>query len=120
MATLTVNGTMLPEPSKKTNGIQMIGDSKRSANGTMNMQYIANKRKYTIQWGTMTPSQLQNMVSIIKSTTPQFTLTILDSSISGGSYTGIFYAGDVAWDDIKIDAYGNITFQNVKADLIES
>jgi len=98
----------------------MIGDSKRNAAGTMNMQYIANKRKYTVEWGTMTAAQLYAMISLIKSSTPQFSATILDPGASGGSYTGNFYAGDITWVDVKIDAYQNVTFQQIKCDIIES
>ena len=119
MSTLTVNGTALPEPQKITNNLYMIGDSKRNAAGTMNLQYIANKRKYDIQWGTMTAAQMYSMISILKSSTPQFSATILDPGAAGGSYTGQFYAGDLAYEDVKIDAYGNVTFINIKTGLIE-
>ena len=117
--TLTVNGSALPEPTKLTNNLFMIGDSKRNAAGTMNMQYIANKRTYNVQWGTMTVAQLYSLISLIKSTTPQFTCTVLDPGAAGGSYTGQFYAGDLAYEDVKIDAYGNVTFQTIKCDIIE-
>ena len=119
MATITVNNTVLPEPSKITNNLYMIGDSKRNAIGTMNLQYIANKRKYNVQWGTMTAAELYSLISLIKTSTPQFTLTILDPGVSGGSYTGSFYAGDLAYDDVKIDAYSKVTFNTIKVDLIE-
>ena len=117
--TLIVNGSALPEAQKITNNLYMIGDSKRNAAGTMNLQYIANKRKYDIQWGTMTATDLYNLISLIKSTTPQFTLTILDPGVSGGSYIGQFYAGDLAYDDVKIDSYGNVTFNNITVSFIE-
>lgn len=120
MATLTVNGTVLPEPSKITNNLYMIGDSKRNAAGTMNLQYIANKRKYNVEWGTMTAAQLYSLISLIKSSTPQFSATILDPAVSGGSYTGAFYAGDLAYTDVKIDAYSIVTFTTIKVDFIES
>ena len=97
----------------------MIGDSKRNAAGVMNMQYIANKRKYTVEWATMTAAQLQSMINLIKSSTPQFSATILDPGVSGGGYTGQFYAGDITYDDVKIDAYQNVTFQQIKCDIIE-
>ena len=119
MATLTVNGTALPEPNKLTNNLYMIGDSKRNAAGTMNLQFIANKRKYNAQWGTMTAAQLYSMMSTLKSSTPQFTAVILDPGASGGSYTGQFYAGDIAYEDVKIDTFQNVTFINIKCDLIE-
>lgn len=119
MATITVNGTALPEPQKLTNNLFMIGDSKRNALGTMNLQYIANKRTYNAQWGTMSAAQLYTMISLIKSSTPQFTAVILDPGVEGGSYTGQFYAGDLAYDDVKIDAYGNVTFNNIKCSIIE-
>ncbi|WP_088225612.1 DUF6711 family protein [Desulfosporosinus sp. FKB] len=119
MATLIVNGTDLPEPQKITNNLYMIGDSKRNAAGTMNMQYIANKRKYDVQWGTMTAAQLSSLISLIKSSTPQFTLTVLDPGLPGGSYTGNFYAGDLSYDDVKIDTYGTVTFNTIKCQLIE-
>ena len=119
MATLMVNSTALPEPQKITNNLYMIGDSRRNAAGTMNLQYIANKRKYDIQWGTMTAAELYSLISLIKSSTPQFTATLLDPGVSGGSYTGNFYAGDLAYDDVKIDAYGNVTFNNIKCQMIE-
>ncbi len=119
MAIITVNGTALPDCSKITNSLYMVGDSKRNAAGQMNLQYIANKRKYDVQWGTMTAAQLNSLISLIKSSTPQFTLTVLDPGVSGGSYTGQFYAGDLAYDDVKIDAYGNVTFNNIKTQFIE-
>jgi len=119
LATLTVNGTDIPEPSKITNNLYMIGDSKRNAAGTMNMQYIANKRTYNAEWGTMTAAQLYSLISLIKSSTPQFTLVILDPGVSGGSYTGQFYAGDLSYLDVKIDTFGNVTFNTIKVDLIE-
>jgi len=119
MATITVNGSALPEPQKLTNNMYMIGDSKRNAAGTMNLQYIANKRKYAVQWGTMTAAQLNTLVSAIKSSTPQFTAVVLDPGASGGSYSGQFYAGDISYDDVKIDTYSNITFNNVRVDIIE-
>jgi len=119
MATITVNGSALPEPQKVLNNMYMIGDSKRNAAGTMNLQYIANKRKYSVQWGTMTAAQLNIMISTIKSSTPQFTAVIIDPGASGGSYTGQFYAGDIAYDDVKIDSYSNVTFTTVKVDIIE-
>lgn len=117
--TLIVNGSALPEPQKLTNNLYMIGDSRRNAAGTMNLQYIANKRKYNVQWGTMTAAELNSVISSIKSSTPQFSLTVLDPGVSGGSYTGQFYAGDLVYEDVKIDAYGNVTFNNIKVDLIE-
>jgi len=119
LATLTVNGTALPEPTKNQNNLYMIGDSKRNAAGTLNMQYIANKHTYNVEWGTMTAAQLYSLISLIKSSTPQFTLVILDPGASGGSYTGTFYAGDLSYVDVKIDTYGNVTFQTIKVDLIE-
>jgi len=119
VATLTVNGTPLPEPTKNQNNLYMIGDSKRNAAGTMNMQYIANKHTYNVEWGTMTAAQLYSLISLMKSSTPQFTLVILDPGASGGSYTGTFYAGDLSYVDVKIDAYGNVTFSTIKVDLIE-
>ncbi|SPF48429.1 conserved hypothetical protein [Candidatus Desulfosporosinus infrequens] len=119
MTTLTINGTALPEPSKNQNNLYMIGDSKRNAAGTMNMQYIANKHTYNVEWGTMAATQLYSMISLIKSSTPQFTATILDPGVSGGSYTGTFYAGDISYEDVKIDAYGNVTFNSIKCDIIE-
>ena len=119
MATITVNSTPLPEPQKITNNLYMIGDSKRNAAGTMNLQYIANKRKYNIVWGTMTAAQLYSMISLLKSGIPQFTASILDPGVTGGSYTGNFYAGDIAYDDVKIDSYSNVTLTNIKIDIIE-
>lgn len=119
MATMIVNNTALPEPAKITNNLYMIGDSKRNAAGTMNLQYIANKRKYNVVWATMTAAQLYSFISLIKSSTPQFSLTVLDPGVNSGSYTGTFYAGDLAYDDVKIDAYGAVTFNNIKVDLIE-
>lgn len=59
------------------------------------------------------------MISLIKSGTPQFTATILDPGVEGGSYTSNFYAGDLAYDDVKIDSYGNVTFNNIKYQIIE-
>jgi hypothetical protein len=117
--TLIANSVALPEPSSMVNNVYMIGDSKRNASGIMNVQYIATKRKYNTKWGTMSASQLQNMLSIIKSPTPLYSLTVLDSSVLGGSYTGIFYSGDVVWTSVKIDAYGNVTFKDITIDLIE-
>jgi len=119
LATLTVNGTALQEPNKITNNLYMIGDSRRNAAGTMNLQYIANKRTYNAEWGTMTAAELYAMIGLIKSSTPQFTLNVLDPGVSGGIYTGQFYAGDLSYVDVKIDSYGNVTFQTIKVDLIE-
>jgi len=119
LATLTVNGSALPEPNKLTNNLYMIGDSKRNALGTMNLQYIANKRTYNAVWGTMTAGQLNTLISLIKSTSPQFSLSVLDPGAGGGVYSGNFYAGDLSYIDVKIDTYGNVTFETVKVDLIE-
>ena len=121
MSTITVNSTVLPEPSKMTPSVYMVGDSKRSANGIMNVQFIANKRKYSVVWGTITAAQHISILSVLKAAInpPTFSLTILDPSASGGSYTGTFYAGDLTWDTIKIDSYGNATVKDVKCDLIE-
>ena len=119
MATILIGGTALPEPSKCTPSLYMIGDSKRNALGVMNLQYIANKRKYNVLWGTMTAAQLQSMILLVKSSTPQFTATIIDAGVSGGSYTGQFYAGDITSEPVKIDTNGNVTFKEVKYDLIE-
>ncbi|MDR3540526.1 MAG: hypothetical protein P4L69_06090, partial [Desulfosporosinus sp.] len=112
-------GSVLPEPQKVTNNLFMIGDSKRNAAGTMNLQYIANKRTYDVQWGTMTAAQLYGFIALAKTSTPQFTFTILDPGVAGGTYTGQFYAGDLTYDDVKIDTYGNVTFNNIKCDIIE-
>ena len=119
MAIITVNGTALPDPMNITNNLYMIGDSKRNAAGTMNLQYIANKRKYNCVWGTMSASQLSSMITLIKSSAPQFTAVILDPGTPEGSYTGQFYAGDIAYDDVLVDAYNNVTFHNIKCDIIE-
>jgi len=118
MATITVNGTALPECSKLINNVYMIGDSKRSASGVMNVQYIANKRKYDVVWGTMTASQLSAMMALIKSSTPMFSLVILDPSYAGGTYTGTFYAGDAIADYVKITS-GVVVFHDIKISLIE-
>lgn len=70
-------------------------------------------------WGTMTAGQLYNLIALIKSTVPQFTLNVLDPGASGGAYTGTFYAGDLSYVDVKIDTYGSVTFETIKVDLIE-
>ena len=121
MATIIVAGVSLPEPTQKKRKLARLGQDSRGGDGSMQSQYIANKRTYDVVWATMSPASLYSMQQLLKpanNTGIHFAATILDAAEAGGVYTGTFYAGDID-NETKLIINSVEVVTNVKTSLIE-
>lgn len=91
---LKVAGTQLPEPSDVTVGQYDLTKSSRTASGLMTMDYIATKHRLDVSWSYLTDSQMSQILSILNSHKPFFTVTFEDAD---GTKTYTCYCGDIGY-----------------------
>ncbi|SEN19378.1 DUF6711 family protein [Paenibacillus sp. OV219] len=116
MATLySINGVAQPTPSSFDVGIMMISKAERNAAGYMIIEKIATKRKLTINYAYLTPTQLSLLLQKLDVTS--FSVTYLDPQ-TGGNRTASFYAGDRTVGMVSYIG-GTPIYKDCKFDLIE-
>jgi hypothetical protein len=116
MATLySIGGTAMPTPSDFQVGIQDLSKAERNASGYMIIERIATKRKLSVSYANLTPTQLSSLLQAISGTS--FSVTYLDPQ-TGANRTATFYSGDRNMGMISFIG-GVPVYKDIKFDLIE-
>lgn len=91
MATIKIDGVVLPSPTKYDLGYMDLDKSGRTSSGLMVRDRIATKRKIELDWGILTPEETSK---ILKSVKPPYIDVEFHDLESNSIVTGEFYAGD--------------------------
>lgn len=116
MATLTVGGVSLPEPSRISTENEILWSSnagRSSETGKMLGDVIAEKRKLSVQWQWITESEVKKIKSALK--TGFFSVTFRDD---GQSITMDAYRGSISKEQGGYIG-GTFYFKSVSASIIQ-
>ena len=84
----------LPPPKEMNLGKFDLTKSKRTSDGTMQMQYIATKRRLDVTWEYLTASQVQSILDFLASNKPFFYVEYEDYD---GTREMLAYCGDIKY-----------------------
>lgn len=117
MAMITVDGVVMPAPSKDEWSIQdvSIGESGRDDVGYMWKARIASKVKLQLEWQGKTPTVAK---SILEAFQPEYISVNYFDPLVGDYTTKTFYTGDRS-AKVKIWSENNKVFETVSFDIIE-
>lgn len=115
MAIITAGGVGLPAPVSINCNNELIWSSNtgRTADGYMRGSLVAEKLNLTINWGILTATQSQTILSALSGATVSVTINIL--GISGKS----FYRGSVTREPLMTLTDGVTYFKSMTTNLIE-
>lgn len=112
---ISINGVVISTPKVFEATISDLdGESNRNANGELIRDRIAVKRKLNLEWGPLTQSEIQTLLSAVSSVF--FTVTFPDPQF--GLITKTMYVGDrtaPAYSFIN----GEVKWQGLKMNFIE-
>ena len=109
MALLTINGVSITSPKElQVDVMDLDGTTNRNAKGEIVRDRIAVKRKISLKWGPLSPSQISTILQSVQS--EFFTCTYPDPMV-GGDSTKTFYVGDRSaplfkqglWESLQMD-----------------
>lgn len=111
---LTLNGTTIKKPNNF--GIEKYNLTKagRTADGTMHLELIAKKRKFTLSYEVLRGTELEVILGIIDGTSVFFTLTYVENNVTK---TATVYSGAIKSTQFRTD--GPWYWKDVTFDLIE-
>jgi len=84
----------LPAPKEMNLGKFDLTKSQRTSDGTMQMQYIATKRRIDASWDYLTASQVQSILDFLASNKPFFYVEYEDYD---GTREMLAYCGDIKY-----------------------
>lgn len=112
---IKINGVDIATPkSYEATVTDLDGESNRNANGELIRDRIAVKRKLNLEWGPLTQTEIQTLLSAVSSVF--FTVTFPDPQ--SGMITKTMYVGDrtaPAYQYIN----GEVKWQGLKMNFIE-
>lgn len=109
MALIQVNGVGIASPTDlQVDVMDLDGKTNRNAKGELVRDRIAVKRKISLKWGPLTPSDISSILTAVQS--EFFTCTYPDPMV-GADSTKTFYVGDRSapmyksglWESLKMD-----------------
>ena len=91
--TLLIAGVAVAPPAEiKVSRFDLSKEPRRSASGTMILEYIATKRRVDLTWKYLPDDDLRTLLNILAANKPFFQLTYPDA---GGQQSMTCYAGDI-------------------------
>ena len=117
MAMITVDGVVMPAPSKDEWNIQdvSIGESGRDDTGYMYKGRVTSKVKLVLEWQGKTPTVAK---SILEAFQPEYIHVNYFDPLEGDYVTKEFYTGDRS-AKVKIWSENNKIFETISFDIIE-
>jgi hypothetical protein len=113
---LKIGGADLPTPAEYQVGVMDIDQaSGRAASGMMVRKRIAVKRKIELTWRALTEDQLSALLNLVS---PVFFEVQYVDPVTGGTKSGMFYAGDRSCGALKY-TNGLIVWKDIKFNLVE-
>jgi hypothetical protein len=109
LALLKVNGVDIADPSSlQVDIMDLDGTTNRNAKGDLVRDRIAVKRKISLEWPALTPTQISTLLKAVQNVF--FTCTYPDP-VEGIDQTKTFYVGDRSaplykkglWESLKMD-----------------
>jgi len=87
----------------------------RTADGAMNLDLIAKKKKFTFKYDVLSGSELKTIADIIDGDTMFFTITYIDDNGTAGSAT--VYSGALKYNSFRSDQ--GYYWREITFDVIE-
>ncbi|GGF88526.1 hypothetical protein [Paenibacillus abyssi] len=104
---LTINGTPIKTPDHFSIERYNLTKAGRLASGKMTLELIAKKRKFQLEYNILSGSELNNILSLIDSSSMFFTLGYTENSVAktavcyAGAIPSTLYRSDVwQWTDV--------------------
>ncbi|MDD5098613.1 MAG: hypothetical protein PHD31_02790 [Candidatus Pacebacteria bacterium] len=90
---ITLNGTTIKNPTEfHIENYKLTRETGRLINGDMTMDYVALKKKFILNYESITGTNLKTIMDILDTSTMFFTLTYKDNE---GTQTKTVYAGAI-------------------------
>ena len=114
---ISINGVAIATPKTYEAAVtDLDGESNRNANGELIRDRIAVKRKLNLEWGPLTQSEIQTLLSAVSSVF--FTVTFPDPQ--SGMITKTMYVGDRTAPAYMYDEKAKeVKWQGLKMNFIE-
>lgn len=117
MQVIQINGVGMPAPLPFTVTISDQDlNSDTDANAELHRNRVAVKRKIELEWGPLDWDEISKILKAVKNVF--FDVTYPDPE-TGDFETKRMYVGDRTAPIFYIDEVGNITWQNLKLNLVE-
>lgn len=110
-----INNTIIATPDDFTISHFNITKANRTADGTMVMDLVARKLKFSIKYDYIQEEDLELILSLISSDDLFFTLTYIKNNIE---YTKTVYVGEIKYLE-GITQTGQEVWKNLEFNLIE-
>ena len=115
---ITIAGTTIKTPSDYSLGYLDLDRAERNANGSMIIEFIAQKRKLEMSWKYLTETEAALIRSLCKAGTGTRFVTVTFPEDDGDIVSGTFYAGDFVLG--MLDFKGEIArYKDVKLNMVE-
>lgn len=112
---ISINGVAIATPKVyEATVTDLDGETNRNANGGLIRDRIAVKRKINLEWGPLTQSEIQTLLSVVSSVF--FTVTFPDPM--SGVVTKTMYVGDRTAPAYQY-VNGEVKWQGLKMNFIE-
>ena len=115
MQLLMLNGIQIKQPQSFGYEKYNLTESGRTADGTMQMDLIAKKRKFTLKYDVLDGISFNTILSVIDTDAMFFELSYVETDITK---TATVYVGSIKFDQFRTDGYWY--YKNVTYDLIEA
>lgn len=112
---LKINGVAIPTPSSFQASVLDISNAERNANGDMNIDRVATKRKIEVEWKQISNTSMSALLKAVEDIF--FTVTYPDP-YTGTEQTKTFYVGDRTAPMYNYNA-GSPVWENLKMNFIE-
>ena len=111
---LTLSGSTIKQPKDFRVGSFNLTKAGRTADGSMQLEFIATKRKFYFEYEALRGDDLDTIKDIITGSTMFFTLTYKDND---NSESATVYAGAIEKTQFRTD--GKWVWKDISFDLIE-
>ena len=108
---IKINGTEIKTPSSFGKEFFNITKGARTADGTMHLDLVAKKRKFTLEWSLIKSADKDQILSLVYG---EDMFVEIEYPEAGGVSTATVYAGAITAEKVNSSLYRDLTF-----DLIE-
>jgi len=111
---LTLSGSTIKQPKSFTIEQYYLSKAGRTADGTMHIDKIADKRKFLFEYDALRGDDLTTILAVLQGSNVFFTLTYRDNGVAKSATV---YVGAITKQQFRTDGYW--VWTDVSFDLIE-
>lgn len=116
-----IDGQKIRDPNKFREEYYTLTQTTRIANGDITMDYVANKRKFSLTWNVASSKQLSTMINLLwrQLVTTRNCFHTLTFTSDEGPQTCTIYAGSIKRNLARGDNDTQWIWKDITVDLIE-